>query len=119
MKVLIKKCIAALILLLSTIKVCPAQTETKIPEDSLPVAVHNELHKKYARYHVNSIMLKTDKEQNEIYKVEVQKNTRLIRLQYDINGNLISKQKSRVFTYDGTEPVKRPTDNHGGGGHNH
>lgn len=119
MKNRIRKCLTALILSILAITVCSAQTEIKIPEDSLPVAAHNELHKEYARYHVNSIIKKVDKEQKIAYKVEVQKKTRLIKLQFDTEGNTISKQKSRVFTYDGTEPVKRPTDNHRGGGHNH
>ncbi len=119
MKTTLRKYFSVHILFLGVVTICTAQTEVKIPEDSLPVAAHNELHKKYARYHVNNITRKVDKEQKITYKVEVQKNTRLIRLQYDSNGNMINKQKSRVFTYDGTEPVKRSTDDHGGGGHNH
>lgn len=112
------KYFAMLSLTLLVINVCSAQTETKIPEDSLPAFAHNELHKKYSGYTVNSIFKKMDKLQNVTYKVEVQKKTTQIELLYDKQGNLISKEKSKIYTYDGTEkPKSVPAKSNDG--HNH
>jgi hypothetical protein len=95
-----------------------AQTQTKIPQDSLPLVTHNELHKKYAAYTVNSISKITDMQQNITYKVEVQKKTTMIELLYDNQGKLISKEKSQI--YYGTEPVKsKPSQSNDGHNHQH
>lgn len=98
-----------------------AQTETKIKQDSLPPTVHNELHKQYVAYTVNSIYKVTDKQQNIIYKIEVQKKSKLIELVYDNQGKLISKQKNKIYSFDGTEkPKSSPTQsNDGHSGHQH
>ena len=63
----------------------------------------------------------SDKQQNITYKVEVQKKTTQIELLYDKDGKLISKEKSKIYTYDGTEPIKaKPAkSNDGHGGHQH
>lgn len=101
--------------------ICSAQTETKISKDSLPSTIHAELHKKYAAYAVNSVLKITDKQQNITYKVEVQKKSTMIELHYDKDGKLISKDKSKVYTYDGTEkPKSTPVkSNDGHSGHQH
>lgn len=111
------KYFAMLSLTLLIINVCPAQTETKIPEDSLPAFAHNELHKKYSGYTVNSIFRKVDTLQSVTYKVEVQKKTTQIELLYDKRGKLICKEKSKIYTYDGTEkPKSKPSSGTSSGG---
>lgn len=95
-----------------------AQTETKIKQDSLPTTVHNELHKKYAAYAINSVLKITDKQQNITYKVEVQKKSTLIELVYDRDGKLINKEKSKVYSFDGTEKIKSSTPTQSNDGHN-
>ncbi len=96
-----------------------AQTKTQIPADSLPSAVHDELHKKYRDYKVNSISRKS--EQNKItYALEIQKKTKLIRLLYDSDGKLIEKDKSKIFIFDASEPVKsKPVQSNDGHNHHH
>lgn len=95
-----------------------AQTQTKIPQDSLPAIVHNELHKKYTAYVVNSILKIVDKQQNLTYKIEVQKKATLIELTYDSQGKQISKEKSKIYTFDVTEP-RKPKSSQSNDGHNH
>lgn len=99
--------------------VCSAQTETKIPEDSLSVIVHNELHKKYSRYNINEILKVADKKENVFYKITVEKKTTQIELLYDKHGKFISKEKSRIYTFDGTEQPKAAPSKSNNDGHNH
>jgi len=111
---------AILSLTLVVVNVCSAQTETKFPEDSLPAIVHNELYKKYVRYTLNSISKKVDQLQNITYKIEVQKKSTVIELLYDNQGKLIGKEKSKVYSYDGTEKSKSPSSpSKSNDGHNH
>lgn len=121
MKTIIQKQFIVTSLILVLTGICSAQSEAKMPKDSLPSMIHTELHKKYTAYTVNSILKITDKQQNITYKVEVQKKSTMIELLYDNDGKLISKNKSKVYTYDGTEkprstPVKS---NDGHSGHQH
>lgn len=96
-----------------------AQTEIKLPEDSLPKSIHNELHKKYSSYAVNSIVKKSDKG-SVSYALELQRKNNLLRLLYDANGKLLDKDKSKIYTYDGTEPVKsKPVQSNDGHNHQH
>ena len=98
---------------------CKAQKENKIPEDSLPQAVHNDLHKKYSDYHINSIT-KNGSVQPALYFLEVQKKNKLIRLVYDADGKMIKKEKSKIYSFDGSEPVKsRPAPSNDGHNHQH
>lgn len=120
MKISVRKQIIITGIMLVITSLCFAQTETKIPQDSLPAAAHNELHKKYAAYAVNSVLKITDKQQNITYKIEVQKKTTQIELLYDKEGKLISKEKSKIYTYDGTEKIKpKSTPSKSNDGHNH
>lgn len=114
------KYFVTLSLTLIIVNVYFAQTETKIQEDSLPSSIHDELHKKYARYTVNNISKNTDKLKNIMYKVEVQNKSTVIELLYDIQGKLINKKKSKVYTYDGIEKPKSPSlSNESNDGHGH
>ncbi len=120
MKKVIREYFVMLSLTLVVINVCSAQTETKLHEDSLPAIVHNELHKKYAHYTVNSISKKVDQLQNITYKIEVQKKSTVIDLLYDKQGKLIGKEKSKVYSYDGTEKSRSPSSpSKSNDGHNH
>jgi hypothetical protein len=96
-------------------------TKKKITADSLPAIIHDELHKQYATYSVNSIYKSTDELQNTIYKIEVQKKSKLVELVYDNQGKLISKEKSKIYSFDGTEkPKAAPSQsNDGHSGHQH
>ncbi len=97
-----------------------AQTEIKIKQDSLPITVNNELHKQYATYAVTSILKLSDKQQNVTYKIEVQKKNTVIDLLYDNQGKLISKVKSKIYSYDGTEkPKSTPANSNDGHNHQH
>lgn len=98
---------------------CSAQVESKIQEDSLPVIIHNDLHKKYAHYATNSVLKKTDNLQNITYRIEIQKKSTVIELLYDKEGKLISKVKSKVYSYDGTEKPMAPSSNQSNHGHGH
>lgn len=102
---------------------CFAQTETKISRDSLPSTIHAELHKKYAAYAVNSVLAITDNVQNITYKIELQKRSTVIDLLYDKDGKLVSKEKSKSFSYDGTEKTRQKStpsqSNDGHSGHQH
>lgn len=108
-----------IMVLFSVINICKGQTEIKIPEESLPAAVHDDLHKKYSDYHVNSITKNTSV-QPAVYTLEIQKKNRLIRLIYDADGKLIEKEKSKIYSFDGSEPVKsRPVPSNDGHNHQH
>ncbi len=111
------------LVMLALTNICSAQTETNVPQDSLPAAAHNELHKKYVAYAVISIIKITDKQQKITYKVEVQKKTTSIELHYDKEGNLISKEKSKIYSFVGTEKIKPKSvpskSNDSQGGHQH
>ena len=99
--------------------VCMAQSAIKIPEDSLPKIIHDELHKKYSAYKVNSITKKSEHEKIT-YSLEIQKKNTLLRLLYDSDGKLLSKDKSKIFTFYGTEPVKsKPVQSDDGHNHQH
>lgn len=97
-----------------------AQSDEKIGMEELPDQAHTLLHGKYNKYHINYIHRKLDKEDVETYEVELQKRSKLVTLIYDGQGELLSSTKSKMFTYDGTEPVKNSTGGSGGhAGHNH
>ncbi len=95
-----------------------AQTETKIVLDSLPVLIKVELAKEYHTFKVNHITRNTDNKDSVTYRIELQKKNTMVKLIYDKNGMLISKQKSKVFTYDDTEKPKSAPKKHNDG-HNH
>lgn len=118
MKNIISRLLSITISVLITINAY-AQTGVKIIQDSLPTSVHSELHKKYASYTVNSIQKITDKQQSITYNVEVQKKTTLLRFVYSSDGKLISKVKSKIYSFDGTEPIKSKPASDGHEGHHH
>lgn len=96
-----------------------AQSDEKIGMEELPDQAHTLLHGKYNKYRINYIHRKSDKDVTT-YEVELQKKSKLVTLTYDGQGELLSNTKSKMFTYDGTEPVKNSTGGSGGhAGHNH
>ena len=98
-----------------------AQTETKIPQDSLPAIVQNALLKKYASFKTEGIFKISDKQNVITYRVELEKKEKSVVLIYDIQGNLNSREKSKILTYDGSEklPSKSESSNDGHTGHQH
>ncbi len=96
-----------------------AQSHEKIGMEELPDQAHILLHGKYNKYRINYIHRKLDKDVTT-YEVELQKNSKLVTLTYNDQGELLSTTKSKMFTYDGTEPVKNSTGGSGGhAGHHH
>ena len=103
-----------------------SQTETIIKWDSLPASANADIKKNYGNYTVDKVLSIVDKQHTNTYKVELIKKTKFLVLGYDKDGQLISKEKSRIYTFDGTEkhrtkPVNSGGDNSGGGhgGHVH
>lgn len=95
-----------------------AQTDAKIDLDSLPSTIKNDLAKEYKMFNINLITKDTDDKDSITYSIELQKKNTMISLIYDGRGKLLSKEKSKVFTYDDSEkpksaPKKRNDD------HNH
>lgn len=109
------------LLLFLTVNNVFAQSELKIKTDSLPSLIKEELKKKYIKYEVNSTTMITEKGKSTIYKIELQKKNNVLDLVYDASGTLISKSKSKVYSYDGTEkPKSQPANSSDGhSGHQH
>lgn len=99
-----------------------AQTEQKIPHDSLPPKMHDKLHKLFEKYQVSNIIKKTDASGNITYTMEAHKEkagngttTYYIQyLTYDPAGKLLSKKKDKVY-YTEPKPQAAPSND----GHNH
>lgn len=95
-----------------------AQTTAKIKVEQLPKNAQVMLDKKYSKYHINEMVKKEDKQKQPTYEIELQKKNKLIYLVYDVKGILLSTRKSKSFSFDGTEPVKKPAPR-ANDGHNH
>ncbi len=95
-----------------------AQTTTKIKVEQLPETAQADLVKIYSKYQVNSMVQKEDVQGQTSYKIELQKKNKLVYLLYNNEGTLVSKRKSKSFTFDGMEPVKKPAPR-ANDGHNH
>lgn len=114
-----------IVLFAGLINISSAQTETKVPTDSLPPAAKAHLGSKFRHYRVAKIVKVTDKALLITYKVEARKdedsNTiTCYDLVYNEKGELKSKKKSKEYGYDGTEPEKpKPAPHRPDDGHNH
>lgn len=107
-----------LIILLFSPLLLLGQTEAKISLDSLPSGIRAELTQKYSKFKIHYTAKIIDKQQNITYKIELQKKDKLIVLIYNMNGILIQKLKSKVYTFDDSKkPKKKPA--HNDDGHNH
>lgn len=104
-----------------------AQTEFKIPPDSLPQQVMEQLHHKFHEYSVSTGTKKTDEKGRITYLLEVRKEknsseTIVYQLVYDSGGKLVTKKKEKEFYYTGKEKKSTPAASSGGnqgGGHQH
>ena len=85
----------------------------------MPAAIKIELDKEYNMFKVNLITKNKDNKDSITYRIELQKNNKMIKLVYDKNGILISKTKSKVFTYDDSEKPKSTGKKHNGHNHQH
>lgn len=103
-----------------------AQTEQKIPHDSLPPVLHKKLHELFEKYHVSNLVKATDASGNVTYKMETHKEkagngttTDYIQyLTYDSSGKLLSKKKDKVVYYTDS-PKPKPKAAPSNDGHNH
>lgn len=103
-----------------------AQTEIKIPHDSLPKVMHDKLHDLFKEYHVSNIVKATDAKGKVTYKMEARKEkpkngatTVYIQyLTYDSSGKLISKKKEKEIYYTDS-PAPKPKQTESNDGHNH
>lgn len=107
-----------IILFLFTFNFCFSQTDQKIKNDSLPALVKQQFIKEFNGYTIIYAVKTIDVNKKILYKIDAQKKTRLLVLTYDTLGELITKQKSRIYTFDGTEKQSRPS-NQSNDGHNH
>ena len=96
-----------------------AQTTAKIKGEQLPETARTTLDKKYSKYRINEMIKKEDKQKQTTYEIELQKKNRLIYLVYSSEGTLVSKRKSKTFSFDGTEPIKKTPASHDGHNHTH
>lgn len=107
------------ILFLFAFNLCFSQIDQIIKKDSIPLLIKQQI-AGFKGYTINQAIKSIDIDKKIVYKIEVQKKTRLVRLNYDAVGNLISKQKTRVYTFDGTEKQSRPSyQNNDGHNHSH
>jgi hypothetical protein len=103
-----------------------AQTETKIPHDSLPPVLHDKLHDLFEKYHVSNIVKAVDKDGKITYKMEAHKEkvgngttTDYIQyLTYNPSGKLLSKKKDKQIFYSDS-PKQKPKATKTNDGHNH
>ncbi|HKR06608.1 MAG TPA: hypothetical protein VJY62_18380 [Bacteroidia bacterium] len=110
-------------LLITLTHICYAQTEIKIPGDSLPGSIKEHLQSKFHDYTVSNAVKKTAPDGTVTYIIDIRraKNSDqniLYYLVYDSSGKLLDKRKGKEFVYDGKEPVKK-TKLPEGDGHNH
>lgn len=100
-----------------------AQTSSKIEMGDLPAAAHDLIHGKYAKYGVNSLIKKENKNAVLTYEVELQKKSNVVTLTYNAEGALMDTQKSKEYSFDGSEKPSKPSGGGGGGdghsGHSH
>lgn len=95
-----------------------AQTEVQIISDSLPLNVRTILMDKYNTYTVNTIYKNINKSGEVSYKIELQKKNKLLELTFNESGKLLSKEKSKIYTFkDKGKPKQTPSNS--GDGHNH
>lgn len=98
-----------------------SQAEVRIIiQDSLPVSVRGVINKKYANYSVNRLLKIIDKGVVS-YKIKLTKKTKILMLEYNKDGLLISKEKSKVYSFEETKkqfaPPVNSGQNHSGGNH--
>lgn len=103
------------------------QTELKIPQDSLPEQVKEQLHHKFHEYSISSRTKKIDKNGVNTYLLDVKREknssvTIVYHLIYNSSGKLISKKKEKEFYFTGKEksaPKPNGSPPTPGGGHQH
>lgn len=79
-----------------------AFAQEKILLEDTPEAVQALVAKKYAKYKVVGVK---EKKQPKEYSIEMEKGERTVSLVLDDSGEVLSKTKGRMYSYDGTEVV--------------
>ena len=77
--------------------------EAKLRYGDLPPAAKEMLKTKYKKFAINSV--KKNPSNPDQFRVEVQKGNKGFRLIYDQNGVLLSREKFKSFSFDGTEEI--------------
>tara|TARA_R110001592_G_scaffold234170_2_gene491811 strand:- start:56 stop:433 length:378 start_codon:yes stop_codon:yes gene_type:complete len=103
------------------------QTELKIPQDSLPKLVKEQLHHKFHDYSIAASIKKTDENGLVTYLLDAKREknsseTIVYHLVYNSSGKLMKKKKEKEIYYTGREK-STPKSSGGpptpGGGHQH
>ena len=96
-----------------------AQSIHNIKIKELPATTVTELNKKYSKFQLKSIVKKEDEQKETVYEIKMQKKNKLVYLVYDSNGDLLSTKKLKMFSFDGSEPLKRTPTATDGHSHSH
>ncbi|MBD81331.1 MAG: hypothetical protein CL840_20610 [Crocinitomicaceae bacterium] len=105
--------LAILLLSITGINELNAQN-TGLQFESLPKEVQTALKKDYKKHVINSMEKAHAKGGALIYKVEVQKKSKIYRLVYSPTGILLNKFKMKAYSFDGSENNTDRKDNGGG-----
>ncbi|UTW61901.1 hypothetical protein KFE98_18085 [bacterium SCSIO 12741] len=81
------------------------QKDSTLTVEQLPESVQNELADKYKKYEVKNLE-KTEKFGQEVYEVKVQKKSTVYKIRYDLEGQFVSRTKSKSFRFDTNERPK-------------
>jgi hypothetical protein len=94
--------LAVFVLLLQWATIGFSQTNT-LKFSDLPEAVQQDVksnYKKYSLVNAESLRLKTG---TQVFRVEVQKKSKMYRLTYSAEGVLLDKNKRKSYTYTGPD----------------
>lgn len=119
-----KKTTFALSVLLLLTGMLSAQTITKIPYDSLPAPVREQVLKKYSKYKVSDIKKSVDNTGTVNYLVEArmqqnQNTVSVVSLVYFPSGTLLSSKKEKEVSYTGSERQRSSAPSSDGHNHQH
>ena len=77
--------------------------QEKLKVEDAPEAVRAHLAKRYSKYKVVAL---TEKQEPLEYSIELEKGKQTVSLVLDAAGNVLSRTKGRVYSFDGTEAPK-------------
>lgn len=79
--------------------------QEKVVFNDLPELIKVHIHGKYSKYRVASIHV-DDANEMINFRVELEKGSRTVSLVLSEDATVVSKIKGRMFTYDGSKPLK-------------
>lgn len=102
-------------------KMTHAQTENCVRTDTIPSAIKEYMETEYKAYTMNVAEALYLNDKPVGFSIELQKKNKIVRLRFDLFGTLLKTTKSKVYTFEGTEPTKKQTshskDDHSGHQH--